>query len=361
MTEITGEDETTIHKLLQWSPAEERFTRDADDPLNLDLLVLDEASMLDLNLADSVMQAVPDTCSVLFVGDIDQLPSVGPGMVLKDLIASKKIPVTTLDYIFRQADDSLIIKNAYKIKDGEMPSFPDVKKGREIEADSFFVEVPKIKDGPDSGKDDLEWIKQSLPAIIARVVEKQKVDPVKQIQVLIPMRKGVAGVHEFNKVLQQALNSKGKELVVRGNKFRIGDRVMQLVNNYTPGIELSNGDIGFIKSFNEEGKEIVIDFYGSEVKYPFSDTDSLVLSYATTTHKSQGSEFDVVILILTNHHYSMLERNLLYTANTRAKNMIIYVASWQALRRAVDQHNVGKRNTFLAYRLINNIRKNDNA
>ena len=347
MAEVTGQEAQTVHKLLEWSYEDNDFQRNKKNPLNCSLLICDEASMLDLQLADSLMDAVPDSCSVVFVGDVDQLPSVGPGMVLRDMINCEKIQVTKLETIFRQAENSLIIRNAYKIRTGQTPIFPDVKKGQGIEADSYFMEVPK---GPE-GKDDLEWIKAKLPPVIQRIVAKHAVDPIRDIQTLTPMRIGPAGSIEFNKVLQETLNPHGKEVAVKGHKFRTGDRVMQLANNYQQGMEISNGDIGFIKEFDETHKEILIDFYGRLVRYPFKETDNLSLSYAATTHKSQGSEFEIVILLMTMHHYPMLERNLLYTANTRARKMIVFLASWAAVKRAVEQCNVNCRNTFLVQRI----------
>ena len=347
MVEVTGQEAQTVHKLLEWSYEDNDFQRNKKNPLSCSLLICDEASMLDLQLADSLMDAIPDSCSVVFVGDVDQLPSVGPGMVLRDMINCEKIQVTKLETIFRQAENSLIIRNAHKIRTGQTPSFPDVKKGQGIEADSYFMEVPK---GPE-GKDDLEWIKAKLPPVIQRIVAKHGVDPIRDIQILTPMRIGPAGAIEFNKVLQETLNPHGKEVAVKGHKFRVGDRVMQLANNYQQGMEISNGDIGFIKDFDETHKEIMIDFYGRLVRYPFKETDNLSLSYAATTHKSQGSEFEIVILLMTMHHFPMLERNLLYTANTRAKKMIVFLASWAAVKRAVEQCNVNSRNTFLVQRI----------
>src|ERR1019366_2955344 len=306
----------------------------------------------------SLMEAVPDSCSVVFVGDIDQLPSVGPGMVLRDLINSNRVHVTKLETIFRQAENSLIIRNAHKIRNGVMPIFPDVKKGRNIEADSYFIEVPKATEGEGKGKDDLEWIKKMLPAVINRIVVKHGIDPVRDLQVLMPMRKGPAGFPVFNTVLQATLNPDGKEVAIRAQKFRIGDRVMQLSNDYK--LEIFNGDIGFIKEFDEINKEIQIDFYGKIVRYPYAETDDLVLAYAATVHKSQGSEFSFVICIMTNHHFPMLQRNLLYTANTRAKKMIVFIAAWNAVKLAVEQCDVNQRFTFLAHRIRKEVKAEAN-
>lgn len=358
MSEVTEQEAQTIHKLLEWDPEMGDFLRDRSNPLHCDLLVVDEASMLDIQLADSLMDAVSDACSVVFVGDIDQLPSVGPGMVLRDLINSNRVHVTKLETIFRQAENSLIIRNAHKIRTGQMPIFPDVKKGRNIEADSYFMEVPKATEGEGKGKDDLEWIKKMLPAVINRIVVKHGIDPVRDLQVLMPMRKGPAGFPVFNTVLQATLNPDGKEVAIRAQKFRIGDRVMQLSNDYK--LEIFNGDIGFIKEFDEINKEIQIDFYGKIVRYPYAETDDLVLAYAATVHKSQGSEFSFVICIMTNHHFPMLQRNLLYTANTRAKKMIVFIAAWNAVKLAVEQCDVNQRFTFLAHRVRKEVKAEAN-
>lgn len=349
MSEVTGEPAQTIHKLLEWDPEEGGFIRDRKTPLSADLLVIDETSMLDVELADSLMDAVPDRCSVVFVGDVDQLPSVGPGMVLADLIKSGVIHVTRLETIFRQAAGSHIVTNAKLIRSGEMPAFPDVKKGKGIDSDSYFMEVPKSPDG----KDDVEWIKSKLHPVIQRMVAKHGCDPIKDIQVLTPMKIGPAGFPEFNKVLQSSLNPTGKEVQVKGQKFRVGDRVMQLSNNYQ--LEIFNGDIGFLLGFDDVAKELLINFYGRSVRYPYKETDDLVLAYAATTHKSQGSEFEYVICIMTMHHWPMLERHLLYTANTRAKKMIVFLASWGAVKKAVGESHTN-RNTLLAQRIVKEVK-----
>lgn len=351
MSEVTGEPAQTIHRLLEWSPQLADFTRNRDYPLEGDLLLVDETSMKDLELMDKLLDAVPDHMSVVFIGDVDQLPSVGPGMVLRDLIKSNRIVVTRLDTIFRQAEGSLIVQNAHRIRKGENPAFP----GKGVEADSYFIPVPQTKNDQGKSVDSVQYVKEMLPRLVDRVVKKLKVDPIRDIQVLTPMRKGPAGFPEFNIVLQDALNPKGQEMTIKGQKFRVGDRVMQLKNEYDQ-LNLSNGDIGFILSFDttsdsKKDHAILIDFYGKTVRYPFSLTDDLVLAYAQTIHKSQGSEFPAVILVLLNHHYTMLERNLLYTAATRAKRMCVYLASEEALRTAVSTNNISKRNTFLSTRI----------
>lgn len=350
MTEVTGLEAQTIHKLLEWEPENGGgFYRCRQRPIDADLLICDESSMVDIILGDKLFDALPDNCSVVLVGDVDQLPSVGPGMVLRDMIGSRRIVTTVLDQIHRQAEGSLIIRNAHRIRNGEMPNFPDKSKGKNIEADSYFMEVPKALTGDDRGKDDIAYVKQKLPLVIDRLVEKYKLDPIRDIQVLVPMKIGKAGAPEFNQVLQEALNPGGREVDIQGKKFRTGDRVMQLVNNYK--LDISNGDIGFIKSFNEGEKELTIDFYGQMIKYPYSEVRSLSLAYASTIHKCQGSEYPAVLTVLTSHHYAMLERNLLYTACTRAKKILICMASWFALQRAVNECNTKQRNTFLKHRI----------
>ena len=352
MAEVTKREARTIHKLLEWSPEAGGFQRDRSNPIECDLLVVDEASMIDLELADALFDAVPDTCSIVLVGDIDQLPAVGPGMVLRDLIVSDRVAVTKLEKIFRQAEGSLIIRNAHKIRRGEVPIFSDVAKGKDIETDSYFMEMPRVNNDEGKSVDDIDWIKRMLPKVVERVKAKFGVDPIREIQVLCPMKKGKAGTPEFNKVLQAALNPHGEEITARAQVFRVGDRVMQLVNNYEPSMELSNGDIGFIRAFDIPNEEIIIDFYGRDVRYPFKQVDDIVLAYACTIHKSQGSEFPIVIVIMSSsYHWSMLERNLLYTANTRAKKMVVFMASWHAVKKAVESNNVNRRNTFLAHRI----------
>jgi exodeoxyribonuclease V alpha subunit len=352
MAEVTGYEAQTLHKLLEWSPDQGGFTRDHKRPLECDLLLVDEFSMCDLELGAALFDAVPDSCSVVLVGDVDQLPAVGPGMVLRDLIVSGRIAVTKLEKIFRQAEGSLIIRNAHKIRHGEVPIFPDIKKGKGIEADSYFMEIPRTTNDDGKSVDDIGWVKTMLPKVIDRIKAKHGVDPIRDIQVLCPMKKGQAGTPEFNKVLQAALNPSTDEITVRGQVFKTGDRVMQLVNNYQPGMEISNGDIGFIRTFDIVNEQIIIDFYGRDIYYPFQEADSLVLAYASTIHKAQGSEHPVVIIVMSaSYHYSMLERNLLYTANTRAKKMVVFLASWYAVKRAVETNNVNQRNTFLAHRI----------
>lgn len=346
MTEITGEEASTIHRLLEFNQADGGFAKNADDPIEGDLLIVDEFSMADLDLTDKLLDAIPITMSVVLVGDPNQLPSIGPGSVLKDLIRSKRVPVTNLEQIWRQAKGSLMIQNAHRIHRGEMPQFPS--KGSE--ADSYLIEVPK------SGKsDDVEYIKTNLAAIIQRLTEKLHIDPMEDIQVLIPMRKGTAGYLEFNKLLQEKLNPKGEPFTVNGQTFRVGDRVMQVKNNYEEGIELYNGDTGFIEDYDTEAKVITIDFDGRKIEYPFADSDDLILSYASSVHKFQGSEIPVSIIIMLNQHHVMLDRNLLYTANTRAKKMAVFISTKSVLEQSVNNCEAHKRNSLLSYRIKSKI------
>jgi exodeoxyribonuclease V alpha subunit len=342
MAEITGEEATTIHRLLEYNPGEGGFVKNGLDPIEGDILIVDEFSMADLELAQSLLEAIPITMSVIFVGDPNQLPSIGPGVVLKDMIKSGKIPVTNLTKIFRQAADSLIIQNAHRIYKGEMLQFPP--KGSE--ADSYLVEIPN-----ENSADSVEWVKKNLPKIVDRISKKLNVSPLEDIQVLIPMRKGPAGYLEFNKVMQEHLNPLGEPFTVNGQSFRVGDRVMQVKNNYDEGIELYNGDIGFIDSYSTHNKEITIDFDGRKVNYPFASSDDLILSYCSSVHKYQGSEVPIAIIILMNQHFVMLDRNLIYTANTRAKNCAIYISSKHNIETAINKNDAHKRNSLLSFRL----------
>jgi exodeoxyribonuclease V alpha subunit len=347
LSEVTGEKAFTLHRLLEFEPESGLFKRNSANPIEADILVVDEASMLDLPLAEALFSALPDNCDLVMIGDVDQLPAVGPGTVLKDLIESGSVPVTILDTIFRQAEGSLIIRNSHLIKDGKMPQFPP--KG--AVADSYFIPVPKIAKVHGGKKtDDIEWVKDCLIKLCQNhIPSKLKVDPVRDIQVLVPMRKNEAGTGELNKILQTALNPEGKPIELPRGTFLTGDRVMQTRNNYQLG--LSNGDIGFVKDADRENDILKVDFYGNVVDIPYEDTGDLQLSYAQTIHKSQGSEYPVVIVVMLMQHYAMLDRNLLYTANTRAKKMCLYVASPGAIETAAKRSGMHKRNTFLAERI----------
>jgi exodeoxyribonuclease V alpha subunit len=347
MAEITGEEATTIHRLLEYNPNEGGFTKNALNPIEGDVLIVDEFSMADLELTQSLLEAVPITMSVIFVGDPNQLPSIGPGSVLKDMIKSKVVPVTNLVKIFRQAAESLIIQNAHRIYRGEMLQFPP--KGSD--ADSYLIEIPRL-----AGKDNIDWIKQNLPQIVTRIAAKTNLSPVEDVQVLIPMRKGPAGYLEFNKVMQEHLNPLGEPFTVNGQSLRVGDKVMQVKNNYTENIELFNGDTGFIDSYDVVAKEMIIDFDGRKVIYPFKQSDDLILSYCSSIHKYQGSEIPISIIILTNQHFVMLDRNLIYTANTRAKKVAVYISTKSAIETAINKCDAHKRNSLLSYRIKSKVK-----
>lgn len=346
LQEVTGWEAKTIHRTLGYVPKLEAFTYDEENPLPCDMLIVDEASMLDLELMVAILKAVPDSCSVVWIGDINQLPSIGAGMVLRDLINSNRVHTTVLDKIFRQAEGSLIIQNAHRIFRGETPKFP----GPGTEADSYFVGVPKaISETSGKETDSIEFVKKTLPKMYERLKARFNYDPIKDVQVLTPMRVGPAGYLVFNEVIQSIVNPNGERIEIGGQVFRINDRVMQTVNNYK--LDVYNGDVGFIKSASLEDKVLEIEFFDQTVLYPFENLSDLTLSYASSVHKSQGCEFKCVILILLSHHWVMLDRNIIYTANTRARKMAIYLASRGAVETAVRTQKVLKRNSLLAQRL----------
>ena len=374
LTEVTSHPAQTVHKLLDYDPKRNRFQRNRSNPLDCEALGFDEWSMGDTELTHYAMEAVPTNCHVFLLGDVDQLPSVGPGMVLRDLIASKHIPVTRLDKIFRQAEGSMIIQNAHKIRRGEHPQF--LSRG-EV-SDCFMMPVPRKLEGKKS-VEDVEYVHRMLAKMCQEnIPQKYHLDPIKDIQVLAPMKKGTAGVYELNKVLQEALNPNGEILKFGKREFRKGDRVMIFKNNYD--LDTFNGDIGFVQEIIELPKvddkkevsevqesleldtplepiapkmekflKLIID--DREVFYPDKLADDIQLAYCQTIHKSQGSEFKAVILVLLGQHYTMLERNLIYTALTRAREMCLFLASKSALEMAVTRCQTKDRNSFLGSRI----------
>ena len=330
MSEVIGFDAKTIHRLLEYNPQDQLFARDEDNPLEADLLVVDEVSMIDTLLMNNLINAVTDNTTLVLVGDIDQLPSVGPGNILHDLIKSDKIPTVMLTKIFRQAEESKIVVNAHKINRGEFPALQNNES-----SDFFFIQeadnslIPEVI---------VELCTKRLPA-------KYGFDPMKDIQVLTPMYKGDAGADNLNSLLQTALND-NEVLITRGRRsYKIGDKVMQLRNNYEK--DVFNGDIGLIYSIDVEDQRLEIIFNGKIIPFDFLDLDDITLAYAITVHKSQGSEYPCVILPLTTAHYIMLQRNLLYTAVTRASKMMIITGSKQALQIAVANKKSRKRYTSL--------------
>lgn len=336
LAESTGHEAKTIHRLLEVSPSEGfKFQRNQDNPLDCDLLIVDECSMIDLLLMNSLLKATPLAGHVLLVGDADQLPSVGAGNVLRDLITSATVPVTRLEVIFRQAADSTIITNAHRINKGELPQFPANKQ------DFYFF-----------GQEDPAAAADLLVDIVARRIPEKFGIPVADIQTLSPMHRGVVGARALNEKLQAALNPlryNAPEYRSGSRVFRVGDRVLQLRNNYDK--EVFNGDVGAITAIDLEEGEIRVDFEGRELVYEFSDLDELTLAYALSVHKSQGSEYPVVVLPLLAQHYMLLQRNLLYTAITRAKKMVVIVGTRRALAMAVKNNTIAGRWSLLTARL----------
>ena len=325
----TGHEAKTIHRLLEYNPQIHDFSRNKDKPLEADVIVIDEMSMVDIKLMHSVLKAVPNGARLLLVGDVDQLPSVGPGNVLMDIIASNAVPTVRLKTVFRQAAESGIITNAHRINIGESPKWNDT--------DCFFIE----RKDPVAVRDTI------LELVTQRIPKKFGYDPYKDIQILAPMHRGDAGVAQLNEQLQQALNPHG--LPIPRNGLRLGDKVIQTKNNYE--LDVYNGDVGKITLVSEETKELHIEFEDRTALYTFDDLDHLSLAYAITVHKSQGSEYPALILPITTQHYLMLQRNILYTAITRAKGLVIVVGDPKALHRALNNTDTTRRNTRLAERL----------
>jgi exodeoxyribonuclease V alpha subunit len=336
LSESTGHEAKTIHRLLEVSPSEGyKFKRDQDNPLACDLLILDECSMIDMVLMNTVLKAVPPAAHLLLVGDADQLPSVGAGNVLRDLIASGAVPVTQLNVIFRQAADSTIITNAHRINRGQSPIFPQDKR------DFYFF-----------GQEEPEEAADLIVDIVARRIPEKFGVPPQDIQVLSPMHRGSVGARALNDKLQSSLNPVryGQPEYRSGSRvFRVNDRVLQLRNNYEK--DAFNGDVGRIESIDLEMGEIGVEFEGRSTGYEFSDLDELTLAYAMSVHKSQGSEYPVVVLPMLTQHYMMLQRNLLYTAITRAKKMVVIVGTRKAIAMAVRNDKIAARWSALQERL----------
>ena len=320
MTETSGFEARTIHRLLEVDPASGGFRRDAEHPVDCDLLVVDEASMVDVPLMHALVKAVPDRAALLIVGDIDQLPSVGPGQVLADIIGSGAVPVVRLTEVFRQAAESRIIVNAHRINAGVVPELDPP------EAISDFYFVPA--DDPESA------VPRVIELVRTRIPRRFGLDPVRDIQVLCPMNRGGVGARSLNIELQAALNPAGERRVERfGWTFARGDKVMQIENDYDK--EVYNGDIGRIDDVDPELGEVTARFDGRAVAYGFGELDALVPAYATTIHKSQGSEYPAVVIPLMTQHYVMLRRNLLYTGVTRGKRLVVLVGQRKAIAIAV--------------------------
>ena len=335
MTEATGMEAKTIHRLLEYNPMD-GYKRNDENPLEGDALIVDECSMIDILLFYNLMKAIPSNMRLILVGDIDQLPSVGAGNVLRDIIDSQQIPVVRLTRIFRQAQSSRIVMNAHAINAGQ---FPNIKNG--LDTDFFFI----------NQEDADEMVKLIIGLVRDRLPKKYGYPP-KEIQVLTPMQRGTVGAGNLNIELQNALNPTGPSLARGGYTFRQGDKVMQIRNNYDKNV--FNGDIGYITAVDANERTLTVKFDSRLVEYDITELDEIVLAYAVTIHKSQGSEFPVVVMPVTMKHFVMLQRNLIYTGITRAKKICVLVGTTKALAYAIKQNTVSKRNTKLKERLNDN-------
>jgi exodeoxyribonuclease V alpha subunit len=338
MSEATGFAARTIHRLLEYSFQKGGFQRTADTPLDCDVLIIDEASMIDTPLMYYLLNAVPPFATLILVGDVHQLPSVGAGNVLADVIASLAVPVVTLDKIFRQARASQIIVNAHRINQGQTPS---VSTGQSADPgnDFYFIEQ----------EDPEKVLGNILELCKNRIPQRFGFDPSDDIQVLTPMHRGSLGAGNLNQQLQAALNP-GEGGVTRGERtYRVNDKVMQIRNNYDK--DVFNGDIGRVTAIDWEGREVAVSIDGRTVVYDFADLDEIVPAYAVSVHKSQGSEYPVVIIPIVTQHYILLQRNLIYTAVTRGKSLVVIVGSRKAMAIGVNNNKTRQRFTRLKYRL----------
>jgi exodeoxyribonuclease V alpha subunit len=327
LAESTGRDATTIHRLLEADPKEGGFKRTDLHPLDCDLLVVDETSMVDVPLMRALLKALPGSAALLLVGDVDQLPSVGPGQVLADTITSGAVPVVRLTGVFRQAAGSRIVTNAHLINRGKMPDLTSHES-----SDFYWVEAAD----PETG------VEKLLTVVRERIPHRFGLNPVRDVQVLCPMNRGGLGARSLNIELQRALNPPGEVRVERfGWTFCPGDKVMQATNDHQR--EVYNGDLGIVRRIDLEEGELAVDFEGREIAYGFGELDELVLAYATTVHKSQGSEYPAVVIPVTTQHYPMLQRNLVYTAVTRGKRLVVLVGQRKALSIAVRGQQIRRR------------------
>ncbi|WP_457089895.1 SF1B family DNA helicase RecD2 [Microvirga sp. P5_D2] len=332
MTEQTGIEAKTVHRLLEIDPKHGGFSRNEENPLDCDLLVVDETSMVDVPLMNALTKAIPSHAGLLLVGAVDQLPSVGPGQVLADIIASERVPVARLTEVFRQAAESRIVVNAHRINHGRMPEPPQSGE----ESDFYFIGISEPEQGV--GKI-IEMVRERMP-------KRFGLDPIKDIQVLCPMNRGVLGARNLNIELQRVLNPDPPATVERfGWRFSQGDRVMETQNDYDR--EVFNGDLGMVVRLDDEEGALIAAFDGREVSYPYGELDTLVPAYATTIHKSQGSEYPAVIIPVVTQHYTMLARNLLYTGVTRGKRLVVLVGQKKAVAMAVRGGNMKRRWTKL--------------
>ncbi|MEE8282819.1 MAG: ATP-dependent RecD-like DNA helicase [candidate division NC10 bacterium] len=330
MAEATGREAKTIHRLLEFSPREGRFKKNEVHPLEVDLLVVDEASMIDLILMDHLLKALPPMAAFILLGDADQLPSVGPGSLLHDLIASASLPVVQLTEIFRQAKESQIVVNAHRVNRGELPHLPQFGM-----TDFAFIEL-----------NDPEAIRDRVRTLVSEDIPRRfGLDPLQDIQVITPMNRGPLGVATLNQDLRAALNPHGEASNEGGRQLWVGDRVMQVRNNYDK--EVYNGDLGWIVRIDRDEQELRVRFDQGEVVYDWSELDELNLAYAISVHKSQGSEYPAVVFLVHTSHYVMLQRNLLYTALSRGRRLVVMVGTKQAIAIAVRNARLRERYSLL--------------
>ena len=348
LSEVTNHKATTIHRMLEYDWGSGGFLKDSSNPLTSDCIIIDESSMLDIYLTSSLLRAIPDNCTVIMVGDVDQLPSVGPGNVLKDIIESRSVTVVRLTQIYRQNEKSLIVQNAHRINQGNLPveGIMDIKN--KIIPDYLFVEE---SDPENCVNKILELCKNRIPA-------QYELDPINEIQVISPMQRGTLGVKNLNICLQEILNPKiGSENFNIGDRsFRVGDKLIQIRNNYEKNI--FNGDIGIIQNCDISNSTIKVAYDSNLIEYSFNELDELTHAFAITVHKSQGSEYPVVIIPLHTQHYPMLQRNLVYTALTRAKKLVVFVGTKKAMSIAVRNGDVKQRYSLLSDRLMVSTQKN---
>ena len=336
ITETTGSSSSTIHRLLEATNV--GFQRNRENPLDQELIIIDETSMIDTLLMDSFLEAVPSASRLIIVGDVDQLPSVGAGTVLQDFIKSGSIPVVRLNHIFRQAYGSFITVNAHKVRRGELPSVNKSSKQSDLKdqlQDYYFIEE----------SDQEKIVEKILLLNTERIPQRFKLDPMKEIQVLTPMHRGITGASQLNRNLQEKINPDAKGIEHREQWFRVGDKIMQQQNDYEK--QVFNGDLGRVVDCDQDSKELYVRFEQSHIHYKSNELDQLTLAYAITVHKSQGSEYSAVIMPITTHHYMMLQRNLLYTAITRGKQLVVLIGTSAAVRIAVQNQGTLNRYTGL--------------
>ena len=339
LSEVTRRKAQTIHRLLGFNFKDGLFEKNQDNPLDADAVIIDEASMVDTLLMFHLIQAVPVTSVLILVGDIFQLPSVGPGNVLSDIIKSTRTPVFYLKKIFRQAHESPIIVNAHRVRHGEFPLLKPLDDSEDL-SEFYFLE-----------QNDPDKVVSTIVRLCSEAIPMRfDLDSVNDVQVLTPMHKGVVGTTNLNQVLQKVLNPNPVMVETRGNTFKIGDKVMHLINNYQK--EVFNGDIGTISDIDRKKEVLSVDYYGRIVNYDFAEMDEISLSYAISVHKSQGSEYPAVIVPIMHQHFVLLQRNLLYTAITRGKNLVILIGTKKALSTAINNNKPKKRLSGLANRLM---------